>query len=93
MSKIKTEVTIQGVDDRRDILQLKNVVPHCSKIYECYDSTGCCLCASGVQEEIRKTGTNRFITMRTTHPRLHRLALPAFGIDKVLDYRGGALLI
>jgi 3'-phosphoadenosine 5'-phosphosulfate sulfotransferase (PAPS reductase)/FAD synthetase len=69
-----------------DIMAMKSMIPH-SPIYQHYDCTGCSLCMFGVQEEMRKTGTNRFITMKHTHPNLH-YALPAFGIDKVLNFMG-----
>jgi 3'-phosphoadenosine 5'-phosphosulfate sulfotransferase (PAPS reductase)/FAD synthetase len=70
---------------REDIKELGLTIPHCC-IYDHYDSTGCMLCASGVQEEMRKTGTNRYLILQKTHPKIHRLAIPAFGLDKVLDY-------
>lgn len=70
-----------------DINQLKSLLPH-STIYRYYDCTGCMLCLFGVQEEMRKTGTNHIQKLKHTHPRIHEKALPAFGIDTVLDYMG-----
>ncbi len=59
-----------------------------SSIYDMgYDCTGCMLCMFGLQMEMKK-GRNRFLMLKKTHPRIHRLALPAFGIDKVLEYQG-----
>lgn len=72
----------------RDIAALKTLVPY-SKIYDMgYESTGCMLCMFGLQQEIKKGKRNRFQLLKESHPRIHRLALPAFGIDKILDYMG-----
>lgn len=71
-----------------DIMRCMRVLPH-SEIYDMgYTRTGCMFCMFGVQEEMRKTGTNRFQLMKQTHPRIWEKALPALGIDKVLDYMG-----
>lgn len=73
---------------KRDVLDMLNIMPHSSFYDMGYTDSGCMLCMFGLQEEMRKTGTNRFIKLAVTHSRLHRLALPAFGIDKVLDFCG-----
>ena len=71
-----------------DIKRLKTIIPH-SRIYEMgYESTGCMLCMFGLQQEIKKGKKNRFLLLKETHPRIHEKALPAFGIDKILDYMG-----
>jgi len=72
----------------RDIADLKTIIPY-SRIYDMgYESTGCMLCMFGLQQEIKKGKRNRFQLLKESHPRIHRLALPAFGIDKILDYMG-----
>lgn len=71
-----------------DVLRCTKLLPH-SRIYDMgYTRTGCMFCLFGVQEEMRKTGQNRFQLMKKTHPRLWEKALPAFGIDKVMEFMG-----
>lgn len=71
-----------------DIQRIKRVIPY-SRIYDMgYESTGCMFCMFGVQQEIKKGKKNRFSLLKESHPRIHEKALPAFGIDKILDYTG-----
>jgi len=47
-----------------------------------FTRTGCMFCGYGVDQE----SPNKFQKMAVTHPRIHRLALPAMGIDKVMEF-------
>lgn len=67
-----------------DTHSLLPTVPH-SRIYDMgYKRTGCMFCCFGVH----MNDPNKFQLMKQTHPRLHAKGIPAFGIDKVLDYMG-----
>lgn len=70
-------------DDTHRCLKL---IPHC-RLYDPpynFDRTGCMLCGFGAHLNT----PNKFQILKETHPRIHEKALPAFGIDKVLDYMG-----
>lgn len=57
-------------------------LPH-SRIYDMgYARTGCMFCMFGVHLNT----PNKFQVLKQTHPRLHAKALPALGINRVLDY-------
>lgn len=57
-------------------------IPHC-KLYDMgFDRTGCFPCGFGVH----MNNPNKFQVMGKTHPRLHAKAIPAFGLDRVLNY-------
>lgn len=69
--------------DSHAVLQ---TIPHCT-LYDPpfnLDRSGCMLCGFGAH----LNSPNKFQLLKLTHPRIHRLALPAFGIDKILDYMG-----
>lgn len=69
-----------------DTHALLGVIPHC-KLYDPpynFDRTGCMFCMFGVH----MNSPNKFQTLAATHPRIHRLALPALGIDKVMGFIG-----
>lgn len=67
-----------------DVTALLAVTNH-SRIYDMgYPRTGCMFCCFGVH----MNNPNKFQMMKRTHPRLHAKGIPAFGIDKVLDYMG-----
>lgn len=69
--------------DSHTVLQ---TLPHC-KLYDPpynFPRTGCMLCAFGAH----LNSPNKFQTLEISHPRLHKLGIPAFGLDKVLDYCG-----
>lgn len=62
------------------------LIPHC-KLYDApynFKRTGCMFCMFGVH----LNNPNKFQQLKMSHPRIHEKALPAFGIDKVLDYMG-----
>lgn len=67
-----------------DVLRCLKYLPH-SKIYEMgYSRTGCMFCMFGVH--LNKP--NKFQIMKATHPRLWEKGIPAFGIDKIMDFIG-----
>lgn len=62
------------------------LMPHCL-LYDPpfnFTRTGCMLCGFGAQ----LNNPNKFQQLQHTHPRIHEKAIPAFGLDKVLDYIG-----
>jgi 3'-phosphoadenosine 5'-phosphosulfate sulfotransferase (PAPS reductase)/FAD synthetase len=67
-----------------DTRRCLKVMPHCSLYDRGFDRTGCMFCCFGVH----MNNPNKFQILKETHPRLHRLGIPAFGLDKVLDYMG-----
>ena len=61
-------------------------IPHC-RLYDPpfnFKRTGCMFCLYGVDQN----HPNKFQTMAVTHPRIHRMALPALGITDVMDFMG-----
>lgn len=60
-----------------------------SKIYDMgHESTGCMFCMFGVHLDYARTGTNRFIQMKETHPRHWDYCINKLGIGQVMDYIG-----
>ena len=51
-----------------------------------YDRTGCVFCMYGLAQEQKNTGSNRFLKMKTTHPKLHAYCINKMGIGEVLDF-------
>lgn len=62
------------------------LMPHCVLYDPPYNlpRTGCIICGFGADQN----NPNKFQILKQTHPRLHAKGLPAFGIDKVLDFMG-----
>ena len=59
-------------------------IPHC-RLYDPpfnFKRTGCMFCLYGVDQN----HPNKFQIMAATHPRIHRLALPALGITQVMEF-------
>lgn len=75
---------------RSDVLEyIKHYSLEYSKIYDMgHDQTGCMFCMFGVHLDYKKTGTNRFIQMKETHPRYWDYCINRLGIGKVMDYIG-----
>lgn len=67
-----------------DSHMLLGLIPH-SRLYDMgHDRSGCMLCGFGASQN----SPNKFQIMKQTHPRIHEKAIPAFGLDKVLDFMG-----
>jgi len=80
-----TPLSFWDEDDVWTYLITQNI-PY-SKIYLMgYDRTGCIFCMFGVHMEQQKTGTNRFVRMKRTHPKLHAYCMEKLGIRDVLEY-------
>jgi 3'-phosphoadenosine 5'-phosphosulfate sulfotransferase (PAPS reductase)/FAD synthetase len=62
------------------------LMPHC-KLYDPpfnFVRTGCMFCMFGCH----MNNPNKFQQLRETHPRIHEKALPALGIDTVMNFLG-----
>lgn len=69
-----------------DVHRCRKLMPHC-KLYDPpynFARTGCMFCMFGVH----LNNPNKFQLLRKTHPRIYEKALPALGIDRVLQYMG-----
>jgi len=53
-----------------------------------YNRTGCVFCMFGLELEQKNTGTNRFIRLRETHPKLYAYVMDKLGAREVLDFMG-----
>jgi len=53
-----------------------------------YKTTGCVFCGFGAYQEQKKTGTNQFILLKQSHPKLWRYCIKNLGMSEVLDYVG-----
>lgn len=53
-----------------------------------YDRTGCVFCMYGLTQEQKNTGSNRFLKMKTTHPKLYDYCINKLGAKEVLDFMG-----
>lgn len=60
----------------------------CSIYSKGYDRTGCIFCMYGLDQEEKNTGSNRFLKMRKTHPKLHDYCINKLGVGAVLDFMG-----
>jgi 3'-phosphoadenosine 5'-phosphosulfate sulfotransferase (PAPS reductase)/FAD synthetase len=73
-----------------DILEYINSrgIPY-SRIYDMgHDQTGCMFCMFGVHLDFKKTGTNRFMQMKETHPKHWNYCINRLGLGAVMDYIG-----
>ena len=60
-----------------------------SNIYDKgHNQTGCMFCMFGVHLDTAKTGTNRFILMKSQHPRTWDYCINRLGIGEVLEFIG-----
>jgi 3'-phosphoadenosine 5'-phosphosulfate sulfotransferase (PAPS reductase)/FAD synthetase len=74
-------------DDILKYIRAKNI--KYSKLYDMgYDRSGCMFCMFGVHIEYQKTGTNRFIRMKKTHPRQWDYCINRLGLGEVLHCIG-----
>lgn len=63
-----------------------NNIPYCSVYDMGYHATGCIFCGFGVQQEEKRTGTNRFKLLEKTHPKLWKYCMDTLGMREVSDY-------
>lgn len=63
-------------------------VPICDIYQKGYDRTGCMFCMFGLEQEMKKTGTNRFLLMKVTHPKQYKYIIETLGGGQVLDFLG-----
>ena len=60
-----------------------------SKIYDMgHNHTGCMFCMFGVHIDTARTGTNRFMLMKDSHPRQWKYCIERLGIGEVMEYIG-----
>jgi len=80
-----TPIAIFTEDDIYKYIKSNNL--KISDIYKKgYKSTGCIFCLFGIHIEQKKTGTNRIIRLKETHPKLYEYCINKLNIKEVMNY-------